>query len=459
MFGLKGLINNRLDKYSYNRLVNNHAFSSNAYSNPLANYNWDDNKPKWVSMATPEDFEKAIRFNPIVKAALNLLAKSGSNGEKYLVDSNSGEEIPWNTKNEAVKQAYKLLVLRPNPIQSAKEFAYQGIFYLKGYGNRYTYALMPSGFDKKLDLMNIEVMYNLPSQFIDVKTTGKLYNQTTLQGIVSSYARTNTTPIEIYDPEWILHFNEVNVSSEQSSIMGISKLEVLQQPISNTQACFEAMNSILTSRGMQGIISIDSKDGQGVITPLQTGVKKEVDEKFKNDYGLLNGQNPFLITPVPLDYIKTIMNSKELGIYEEFSNNSILIGNEFGIPPELIKTYIQGSTYENQIQSVRRLYQDTTIPMIDDEDQYWSYRLDTFKYGFEIKTKWDHIPALQDAFKEKAQSINLKGRTAKEAYIENIITVNQYLEFIEQPNIKDGDVLKFEWDKNKKPIENGTETE
>lgn len=459
MLGIKGFINSKLDKYLYDRLVSNTAFSSSSFSNPLSNYNLDANKPQWVSMATPKDFEKAIRFNPIVKSAINLLATSGSNGRKILEDTTTGEEIPWSDKSDAVRQAYKLLVMRPNPIQSSKEFAYQGIFYLKGYGNRFTYALMPSGFDRTLDLMNINALYNLPSQFMEVRTTGKIYNQTKLSGIISSYARTNTDPVEAYDPEHILHFNEVNVSSEQASIMGISKLEVLQQPISNTQACFEAMNSILTSRGMQGIISINNKDGQGTIIPLDPASKKEVNDKFKDDYGLLNGQNPFLITPVPLDYIKTIMNSKELGIYEEFSNNSILIGNEFGVPPELIKTYIQGATYENQVQSVRRLYQDTTIPMIEDEDQYWSYRLDTFKYGFEIKTKWDHIPALQDAFKEKAQAINLKGKTAKDAYIENVVTVNQYLEFIEQPTRIDGDVLKFEWDKNKKPVENEGQTE
>ena len=59
------------------------------------------------------------------------------------------------------------------------------------------------------------------------------------------------------------------------------------------------------------------------------------------------------------------MNSKEMVIYEEFSNNSIIVGNEFGIPPELLKTYIQGSTYENQLQSIKSLYQNTTITLVE----------------------------------------------------------------------------------------------
>lgn len=444
MFG----INSLLEKYYYKRYLNR-AFNTNSQTNPYSYfYDYWADKPEWLSLSTPADFEKAARFNPIVKAALNLLATSGSNAKKKLIDSVSGEEIPWTEKSEPI-QKLKNLFNRPNPLQSSREFQFQGLFYLKTFGNRYVYNLRPSGFDSQLDLMDIEVMYNLPSQYISVRKTGKLYNQTQLKDIISEYARTDVYPPEKYDPEGIMHFNEVNISSEASTIMGISKLEVLKEPITNTYMCFQAMNTILKSRGMQGIVSIDSRDGQGSIIPLDPKLKKETQKKFKKDYGLLNDQNPFLISPVPIDYIKTIMNSQELGIYQEFSNNSIIIGNEFGIPPELIKTYIQGATYENQLQSVRRLYQDTTIPMINDEDSYWSYRLNTEKYGFVIKSSWDHIPALQDAFKEKAQSINLKGRTAKEAYDLNIITVNQYLELIEQDTIENGDVYKYKWEKDK----------
>lgn len=443
MFGLNGFINKQLDKYSLNRILMRNAFNQNSFANPQSLINYGIDLPKWVSLKTPLDYESAARYNPVVKAALNLLATSGSNGKKVLIDASTGEKISWAEKDKVVQKLHKLFVLRPNPLQSYKEFYHQGVFYLNTFGNRYVHALMPSGFDSKLDLLNVENLYNLPSQYVEVYTTGKIYRQISINGIIKEYARTNINPIERYSTESILHYNEVNISSEQPSIMGISKLEVLRQPIRNIQMCFESMNSILQSRGMQGIISIQSRDDQGTII-LNPKVTKEVNDKFKDDYGLLNGQNPFLITPVPIDYIKTVMNSQELGIYQEFANNVIIVGNEFGIPPELMKTYIQGATYENQLQSVRRLYQDTTIPRVEDEDKYTSYRLDTYKYGFEISTEWDHIPALQDAFKEKASALSLKGKTAKEAYDSNIITWNQYLGMIELPTVENGDLLKSE---------------
>jgi hypothetical protein len=309
---------------------------------------------------------------------------------------------------------------------------------------------MPMGFNSEIDLMNINSLINLPSQFVQVHKTGKIYDQTDISGIISQYCLNNYNPVKEFRSQEILHFNEVNISSECATIMGISKLEVLKFPITNTQYAFEAMNTLLKNRGMQGIISSGKKDGMGSVafTDIE---KKEIDDKFKRDYGLLNHQNPFLISPVALDYIKTVMNSQELGIYQEFSNNAMIISNEYGVPPELVKTYIQGATYENQSQSVRRLYQDTVIPMVEDEDSYWSYRLNTYKYGFRIETTWDHIPALAESFKEKAVSINLKGRTADLAYDKNLITVNAYLEMIEQPTVQGGDVLKIEWEKDKQP--------
>ena len=442
MFGLNSFFNN----LAYNRLLRSSAFTINQTGTPLS-LDYLADKPSWISLSSPLDFEKAVRFNPVVKSAINLLATSSSNGKKVAVDVKTGEILPWTENDAAIQKAHQLLVRRPNPLQSAKEFAFMGTFYLKTFGNRFVNTVLPIGKDSVIDLLNIGALYNLPSQFIDVKKTGKLYRQTELKGIISKYARTNVNPVEEYEPEWILHFNEVNISSEEPTIMGISKLEVLKMPISNTQKAFEAMNSILSHRGQQGIVQGKKKDGMNSAVPWTPDEKKEVQNAHKQDYGLLNGQNPFMISPVPLEYVKTVMNSKELGIYEEFSNNAMLISNEFGVPPELVKTYIQGATYENQIQSVRRLYQDTTIPMVADEDLYWSDRLNTYKYGFEIQTRWDHIPALQQARKDEAIALNLKGRTAKEAYTENTITVNEYRELIEEENVDDGDVYKREWDK------------
>ena len=41
----------------------------------------------------------------------------------------------------------------------------------------------------------------------------------------------------------------------------------------------------------------------------------------------------------------------------------------------------------------------------------------------------------------------MNGRTAKDAYDNNAITLNQYREMIDQKPIDGGDVLKYEWER------------
>jgi hypothetical protein len=291
-------------------------------------------------------------------------------------------------------------------------------------------------------------MYNLPSEYTEVRQTGKLYDQVDLKGIIEKYCLSNYNPIKEFDPDRIIHFNDINVSGIGNSIIGSSRIENLKYPVTNTQLAFEAMNVILSSRGMQGIIKANNKDAAGTQIPLGLKEKKEIDATFKAEYGIKRDQKQYLISYTDIDFIKTIMNSKELGVYEEFSNNAMIISNCFKVPAELYKTYIAGATFENQAQAVRRLYQDTTIPQVENEDSYWTERLNMQKYGFELKTDFSHIPALQEAQKEKATAISMNSRSAELGYNNNLITWNQYLSIAYDADpVEGGDIYKFERDK------------
>ncbi len=144
---MSNILKNTLDKWAYSR-IRNQAIRTSNYANPLANFVWGNNEPAWVSLKTPEHLEAAARNNPIVKANINLLATSASNGRKYLIDAKSKERIDWDDNNEVVKKMKQLLT-RPNPLQSGSQFEEQGVFYKKVFGNRYVNPVMPSGFDQR----------------------------------------------------------------------------------------------------------------------------------------------------------------------------------------------------------------------------------------------------------------------------------------------------------------------
>jgi len=406
------------------------------------NYQYLIDKPAWLLLSNAHQYRQAVAENPVLFGCIDILASAAANGKKYLVDLN-GKEVPWTSGKTGVQNARKLFVYRPNPLQSAKEFNYERAYMFFTFGNNYVFLNNPlSSFDT--DIVTVQTMYNLPSEYVEVKQTGKIYDQIDIKGIVEKYCLTSYLPVKDFAPDQIIHFNDVNVSNVGNSVIGSSRLEVLKYPITNTQLAFEAMNVILKSRGMQGIIKANNKDATGTQISLGQKEKDEIDKTFKTEYGLREDQKQFLISYADIDFIKTIMNSKELGIYEEFSNNAMIISNGLGVPPELYKTYITGATFENQVQAVRRLYQDTIIPKVENEDQYYTERLNMRKYGLELKTDFSHVPALQEAFKEKATALFYTSRAADLAYNANIITWNDYLRALDLDPVPDGDRKKYE---------------
>lgn len=407
-----------------------------------SNYQYLVDQPAWLTLANPSQYRAAVQNNPVLYGCIDILASAAANGKKYLVDLN-GEEVPWDDKNKVVKAVRRLFVERPNPLQSVKEFNYERAYMFYTFGNNFVYLNNPLK-TFQTDILTVQTMYNLPSEFVDVKQTGKIYDQIDLAGIVEKYVLTNYNPVRDFYPNQIIHFNEINLSDIGHSIIGTSRLEVLKYPITNTQYCFEAMNVILKSRGMQGIIKANNKDGTGTQIPLGKDAKDEIDRTFKTEYGILDHQKQYLISYSDIDFIKTIMSPSEMGIYTEFSNNAMMISNGLGVPPELYKTYITGATFENQIQAVRRLYQDTVIPKVENDDQYWTERLRLREYGYELRTDYSHVPALAENLKEKATSLSYNTTSAEKAYNNDIITWNQYLELIGMEAVAEGDVYKSE---------------
>jgi phage portal protein BeeE len=433
--------------WNFRSLFNRGGINRNQINS--TNYQYLIDKPAWLSLSNNHEYRKAVAENPVLYGCISILAKAAANGMKYIVDQ-KGNEIPWNSNKTGVANARRLFTERPNPLQSTYEFNYERMFQFFTYGNNFIHANNPLE-NFETDITNVLTLINLPSEYTEIRQTGKLFDQITIEGIIEKYVVTSYNPVKEFQPKNIIHFNDINTSSVGNSIIGSSRLENLKWAIQNTQLAFEAMNVILKSRGMQGIVKLNNKDGNGTLIPVRSEQKKEIDDTFKSNYGLGQDQKQYLISYSDIDYIKTIMNSEELGIYNEFANNAMIISNALGVPPELYKTYIKGATYENQVQAMRRLYQDTVIPMVKNEDQYYTERLKTRKYGFEIRTSWDHIDCLQEGFKEKATALSMNSKSAELSYNQNIITVNQYLELIGFESVgSEGDVYKFEWDKTHK---------
>lgn len=410
------------------------------------NYTYLIDKPAWLKLSNASELRQSVADNPVLYACIDILATASSNGKKCLVD-NTGAAVSWNEKDKAVQAARRLFVDRPNPLQMSKEFNYERKYMRETFGNNYVYLNNPSE-TFETDLMTVKTMFNLPSEYTEVKQTGKIYDQVDIEGIISEYVVTNRPGFKPVPPSRIIHFNDINITDVGNSIIGSSKLIPLKNPITNVQLAFEAMNVLLNSRGMIGIIKANNKDATGTQIPLGKTAKDEIDATFKSEYGLKRDQKQFLLSYSDIDFIKTVMSPDELGIPKDFTRNAMMICNNLKVPHELYKLYEQGSTFENQVQAVRRLYQDSVIPDVENDDAYYTERLNFRKYDLELKTDFSHIQALQEAFKEKASALSMNTAAAEKSYTNNLITWNQYLEMIGmEPITTGGDIYKYQRDK------------
>jgi phage portal protein BeeE len=421
-------------------LFNRSGISRSAINSRTYQYLIKD--PAWISLSDGPKLRQAVADNPVLYGCIDIYATACSNGKKYLVD-NKGMVVPWDEKDRAVMAARKLFVDRPNPLQMSKEFNYERAYMRHTFGNNYVYLNNPFT-TIETDLLSVVTMFSLPSDYVEVKQTGKLYDQVELKGIISEYWLSNRQ--ESFSPDRIIHFNDINLTNIGNSIIGSSRLVPLKNAITNVQKAFDAMNVLLDSRGMIGIIKANNKDAQGTQIPLGPKEKDEIDRTFKTEYGLKRDQKQYLISYSDIDFIKTVMNPEELGIPKDFIRNAMLICNNLKVPHELYKLYEQGATFENQAQALKRLYQDSVIPDVENDDMYFTERLNFRKYGLELKTDFSHIPALQEAFKEKAQALNWNANTADKLYNSNLITRNQYLGMVDIDPVDGGDKLKSEWD-------------
>ena len=201
-----------------------------------SNYQYLVDKPAWLSLNNPSQYREAVASNPVLNGCISILAKAVSNGEKYLVDL-KGKKIPWTSGMRGVQNARRLFMDRPNPIQSAFEFNYERMYMFFTYGNNFVYANNPlESFET--DITNVQTLFNLPSEYVQIKQTGKIFDQTTIEGIVSEYIVTCYNTSRTYPVKNIIHFNDINISNVGNSIIGSSRLENLKYPITNTQLVF-----------------------------------------------------------------------------------------------------------------------------------------------------------------------------------------------------------------------------
>lgn len=419
----KGTVNSSLNRAS--------GFSTRfiGYSNPT-----------WVNVQQNNELAKIYSENPIVYAVITLKASMMSNGIVNVRDLKTGEVFTRDSIRLDSKAQNKQLITKalnliesPNVLQSRKEFITMSSIIKDVFGNQFTY--FNSG--TIVDIRNVVSLWNIYPQYMSVLLQGNYFNATNTDEIIKGWRWEGFgSDVLPFNPDEIMLRKSPNVQLCDSNdlVFGMSPLVPLHKPISNIAIAYESENVVLKNRGARILMSLArQQDQQSGVEPA----RKEDLEEVQNDwgeYGLRDDQKQAFITRQPIDVTVLDQDVRKLGISETIGNNSMAINNTYGISPDLLPLWIQGSTFENQRQAEKRTYQAAIIPEFNDWLSDLDDRLKMQDNGLQYVANWDHIGVLQEDKKEMASSNSITSKYHESMYMKGAIVLNTWLQAVGLPD-------------------------
>jgi hypothetical protein len=394
-----------------------------------------------LDLSTTTALEKEYRENPVLSSVINIKADYASNARINVRNIKTGEvftekDFRENKNLDKIVQKMFRLKNNPNPLQSTKEFLALSSIFKDVFGNGFIYGNSPMGI---ISIQDVDYLWHVWPQFMKPKVTGKFFDQIGLEGIIEKWLWENGDYKRVFSINEVLHRKEPNIrlNKKEDVVLGESRQVSLAWALANIKIAYESRNIIAKERGPRAIISSNSKDDFASSLPMEEEDKKEVQGDFQSKYGTMDGQDQFMVTRHNIAVHTIDQDVRKLGLLNEISSDAQVVCNRYGVPYNLLKMDLKGTTYENQIHDERRMYQNEIIPEEADRWNDINNWLRCRDFGFEYIVDFTHLPAMQENFKEKSEIDKNINTIQKELFFAGVITYNQWLAALGMPQVSD----------------------
>ena len=312
------------------------------------------------------------------------------------------------------------ILLNPNWYQSQKEFLRQCSLFYSVFGNEIDFFMWGASIGNDQYLKQISSL-----NFINIRVledeSQPLFLMTNESKKVGYEYNFKGKTILLKEQE-IMHLTENNVS-DNSELLGVSKLESLKQPIENIYNAYDSRGFFLKNRGAVNILTNDY-GADNEIVPLDEKQKLALQNEWKK-YGTTKNQLSVLITNMKLKVQSVTQPVKDLMLFEEIQEDFYKICDSFGMDYDLFANQ-KGATFENKKQAEKKTYESTIIP----ESLEWVGALNKIlgleKRPYEIIGTFEHLQIFSDNKKERAQSLLSLTTALDKALLSGAITIEQY---------------------------------
>lgn len=292
------------------------------------------------------------------------------------------------------------LLNNPNPIQNLEAFLYD--YYVNNaiysgaicYKNKSALSKIPN------------VLWWLPTGYIQVNLTGKMFRQFKIEDIIESYFLFQYN--EKFEPSEIIHITE---GIGQTILKPTSKIEVLQIPLSNIVAALKSNNIILTERGMIGFISKDNSDSAGM-GQLRMSPDEEVKVRaqYNSDNSLDSDRSHVGVFSGSLKWTPMTFDVSQLKLYEGLEDSFGLCCAAWGMDRDIFPS-TKGATNENKEAGEKKTYNSTMLPLGKKLCRVFEQDFGLREKGEKLLCSFSHLPIMQeDKLKEgQAKSAVITG--------------------------------------------------
>lgn len=342
--------------------------------------------PVWIETDKPYEIYNTV---PQVRTFIDRPSRMFSNMYIRLHDK-TGKDI-----SDKDPELMRLLE-KPNPLNSQNSFLFTFKRQHWVYGNQYIYKNHPS----RLTRYPI-ALHNISPRYLNPYLSGDVWDQNTIEKIILYYEETRTKGIRKYKTTEIL---QTIIQDLDNPVLGVSPLEALKFPISNTVAAYKFRNVIMSNKGAIGALVNNSGDSMGG-KPLTPKERKRINDEHLNKYGIEDEQMKIILSEANLDWKPFGYPTKQMMLFEEVHENFMTMCDMYGLPINLFAS--KNSTYENVKQSMIQAYQDTIQPEADSFMQDLTRFLKIEEYhgaGAKLCASYDHLPILKTDKAQGAQA-------------------------------------------------------
>lgn len=352
-----------------------------------------------------------FRNIPHLRALLERKASMWSNARFKVVKTDTEEdEVDYDHELNEV-------LTNPNKLQSWRQMLYMlsliksiaGISFLyPGFG----LVRKPSylEFLKVIDFETYEIVDDKSKNFLTDDNVDEIIKQ-----YVFSMLNGNTVK---YKPSELLAFKDTYVSY----LGNYSRITTHLKPIENIYKALVARGILMDRKGGIGALTGNQKDG-GVAVPMKRGEKKKIQKRLDN-FGLGMGQDPIIVTDVPMKWQSFVFPTAQLMLFEEIVDDFNSLCDGWGMAREL---FVGDAAYAaTRKQAETDTYENTIVPEWEDFFDTLNDGLNTKLEKRRIDVDFSHISALQKSQKEKVQTDATKSQTLMNEMDKGIIDIDEY---------------------------------